>query len=98
LATASTGATHCNTEIVAVLDERREPRKPGLSPNGTMALTLDRVSVSEGREPSGFAAFTGRSPDGSRRSANKVSAIWLSHNGQSIAYVEVSHAYIGTKV
>jgi hypothetical protein len=31
-----------------------------------MAVTLDRVSVAEGREPSGFAAFTGRSPDGSR--------------------------------
>jgi len=28
------------------------------------------------REPSGFAAFIGHSPDGLRRSANKVSAIY----------------------
>ena len=49
-----------------------------------MALTFDCVSVANGREPSGFAAFTGHSPDGSRRSANKVSAIWLTPNGQLV--------------
>ena len=42
-----------------------------------MAFTFDFVFVAVGREPSGFAAFNGRSPDGLRRSANKVSAIWL---------------------
>ncbi len=41
-----------------------------------MALTLDCVSVADGRQPTGFASFTGHSPDGSRRSANKMSAIW----------------------
>ena len=40
-----------------------------------MALTFDCVSVAAGREPSGFAAYTGHSPDGLRRSANKVSAV-----------------------
>ena len=47
-----------------------------------MALTFDCVSLAEGREPSGFAAFTGHSPDGSRRSANKESAIWLAPAAQ----------------
>ena len=42
-----------------------------------MALTFDCVSVAEGRQHAGFASFTGHSPDGLRRSANKVSAIWL---------------------
>jgi hypothetical protein len=51
-----------------------------------MALILDRVSVAEGREPSGFAAFTGRSPDGSRRSANKESAIWLAPFGSKHSF------------
>ena len=46
-----------------------------------MALTFDCVSLADGREPSGFAAFTGHSTDGSRRSANKVSAIQLSPHG-----------------
>ena len=46
-----------------------------------MALTFDCVSVADGRQPAGFASFTGHSPDGLRRSANKVSAIWLSPNG-----------------
>jgi len=32
-----------------------------------MALTFDCVSVADGREPSGFAAITGDSPDGLRR-------------------------------
>ena len=48
---------------------------------GPMSLTFDCVSVAEGREPSGFAEFTGHSPNGFRRSANKVSAIWLSLAG-----------------
>jgi hypothetical protein len=47
--------------------------------SGTVAsprlLTFDCVLVAAGREPSGFAAFAGHSPDGLRRSANKVSAI-----------------------
>ena len=37
---------------------------------------LSIVFVAAGREPSGFAAFTGISPDGLRRYANKVIAIW----------------------
>ena len=40
-----------------------------------MALTIDCVSVAAGCEPSGFAAFKGRSPDGLQHSANKVNAI-----------------------
>ena len=32
-----------------------------------MALTFDCVSIAAGREPSGFAAITGDSPDGLRR-------------------------------
>jgi hypothetical protein len=40
-----------------------------------LALTFDCVSVADGRQPAGFASFTGHSPDGLRRSANKVSAI-----------------------
>ena len=32
-----------------------------------------------GREPSGYAACTGHPPDGSRRSADIVSALWLTH-------------------
>ena len=42
-----------------------------------MALTFDCVLVAAGREPSGFAVLIRHSPDGLRRSANKVSAIWL---------------------
>ena len=42
-----------------------------------MALTFDCIFVAEGREPSGFVAYTRHSPDGLRRSAIKVSAIWL---------------------
>ena len=44
-----------------------------------MSLTFDCVSVADGRQPAGFASFTGHSPDGLRRSANKVSAISLAH-------------------
>ena len=40
-----------------------------------MALIFDCVSVAAGREPSGFAASMGRTPDGLRRSANKLIAI-----------------------
>ncbi len=46
-----------------------------------MALTFDCVLVAAGREPSGFAVFIRHSPDGLRRSANKVSAIWLAPFG-----------------
>ena len=49
-----------------------------------MALTLDFVIVAEGREPSGFAAFVRLSPDGLRRSANKVSAIWRQGSGNQL--------------
>ena len=40
-------------------------------------LAFDCVSVADGRQPAGFASFTSQSPDGSRRTANKVSATWL---------------------
>lgn len=46
-----------------------------------MTLTFNCVFVAEGREPSGFAAFTGHSPNGLRRSANKVSGNWLAPRG-----------------
>jgi len=49
-----------------------------------MALTLDLVIVAEGREASGFAAFVRHSPDGLRRSANKVSAIWRQGSGNQL--------------
>ena len=42
-----------------------------------MSLTFDCVFVAVVREPSGLAAFTVHSPDGLRRSANKVSAFRL---------------------
>jgi len=40
-----------------------------------MVLTFNCVFVAAGRKPSGFAAFIKHSPDGLRRSANKVSAV-----------------------
>jgi hypothetical protein len=50
-----------------------------------MAFTFDCVFVAVGREPSGFEAFIGRAPDGLRRSANKVSVIWLTLYSQWLA-------------
>ena len=63
-----------------------------------IALTFDCVSVAEGRAPSGFAAFTGHSPDGSRRSANKVSASWLSPDGYLKCISICFEAKLSTKV
>jgi len=51
-----------------------------------LALTFDCVFVAAGRQPSGFASLIRPSPDGLRRSANKVSAILPLGERQAVLY------------